>query len=49
MNESDGPLDDQIRNKNKKKLVQQNLRLIAQLKRLQIEVEALDDMSVEVK
>lgn len=42
MNENDVHLSDQINNKNKKKLVQQNLRLVAELKRLQIEIEAFD-------
>jgi len=48
MNEHEVHLNEQI-NKNKKKLVQQNLRLVGELKRLQIEIEALDDVQREDK
>jgi hypothetical protein len=49
MNENDVHLSEQINSKNKKKLLQQNLRLVAELKRLQIEIEALDDVQREDK
>ena len=42
-------LSEQINSKNKKKLLQQNLRLVAELKRLQIEIEALDVVQREDK
>lgn len=49
MHDSELPMDEQIRNKNKKKLVQQNVKLIAELKHLQIEIEALGDANKDNK